>query len=165
MTDEEVRQQVERTDAFIAAFRELIASTVVDPASPCEAVCHRGLERIAATVDAVDYITYANLANINEAGLMLVIEVHLMCVGGPPPIGLSGRGGLPSRIPAGDRRGIEAAPAIRGRSLKTGSRGVLLLSRLTQPFRPIPSDVARSIGRGKMMVELLSPAILSSVPR
>ncbi len=59
MTDEEVRQQVERTDAFIAAFRELIASTVVDPASPCEAACHRGLERIAATVDAVDYVTFA----------------------------------------------------------------------------------------------------------
>ena len=31
MTDEEVRQQIERTDAFIAAFRELIASTVVVP--------------------------------------------------------------------------------------------------------------------------------------
>ena len=36
MRDEEVRQQVERTDAFIAAFRELIASTAVDPTSPCE---------------------------------------------------------------------------------------------------------------------------------
>jgi hypothetical protein len=34
MSDEEARQQVERTDAFIAAFRELIASTVVDPAKP-----------------------------------------------------------------------------------------------------------------------------------
>ena len=44
MTDEEVRQQVKRTDAFIAAFRELIASTVVDPASPCEAACCSWLE-------------------------------------------------------------------------------------------------------------------------
>jgi hypothetical protein len=89
MTDEEVRQQVERTDAFIAAFRELIASTVVDPTSLCEAACHRGLERIGATVDAVDYITYANLANINEAmrgGLMSAIEVRLMCVGGGPTL-------------------------------------------------------------------------------
>ncbi len=89
MTDEEARQQVERTDAFIADFRELIASTIVDPASPCEAACHRGLERIAATVDAVDYVSYANLANINEVmrgGLMLVIEVHLMCVGGGPTL-------------------------------------------------------------------------------
>ena len=39
MTDEEARQQVERTDAFIAAFRELIASTSVDPASP-SLPCH-----------------------------------------------------------------------------------------------------------------------------
>ena len=67
---------------------ELIASTAaaVDPTCPCEAACHRGLERIAATVD---YVTYANLANINEAmrgGLMSVIEVHLMCVGGGPTL-------------------------------------------------------------------------------
>ena len=89
MTDEEARQQVERTDAFIAAFRELIASTVVDPASPCEAACRRGLERIGATVDAVDYIAFANLANINAAmrgGLMSVIEVRLMCVGAGPKL-------------------------------------------------------------------------------
>src|SRR5262245_13370195 len=75
MTDEEARQQVERTDAFIAAFRELIASTVVDPASPCEVVCHRGLERIAATVDAVDYVTYANLANLNTALRGRLLEI------------------------------------------------------------------------------------------
>jgi hypothetical protein len=89
MSDEEARQQVERTDNFIAAFRELIASTVVDPASPCEAASYRGLERIGATVDAVDYITYANLANINEVmrgGLMSVREVRLMRVGGGPTL-------------------------------------------------------------------------------
>ena len=63
MTDEEVRQQVERTDAFIAAFCELIASTVVDPASPSRLPAIAGLERIAATVDAVDYVTFCNLAN------------------------------------------------------------------------------------------------------
>ena len=89
MTDEEVRQQVERTDAFIAAFRELIASTVVDPASPCEATCRSGLERIAATVDAVDYVTFCNLANLNavmRGGFMSVIEVRLMCVGAGPTL-------------------------------------------------------------------------------
>ena len=89
MTDEEVRQQVERTDAFIAAFRELIAPTVVDPASPCAVACRSGLERIAATVDAVDYVTYANLANINAAmrgGLLEVIEVNLLAVGGGPTL-------------------------------------------------------------------------------
>jgi len=89
MTDEEVRQQVERTDAFIAAFRELIASTVVDPASPCAAASYRGLERIATTVDAVNYVTFANLANLNTAlrgGLLDLIEVQLMCVGGGPTL-------------------------------------------------------------------------------
>jgi hypothetical protein len=89
MTDEEAQQQVERTDAFIAAFRELIASAAVDPASPCEAACYRGLERIAATVGAVDYITYANLANLNTAlrgGLLDLIEVQLKCVGGGPTL-------------------------------------------------------------------------------
>jgi hypothetical protein len=72
----------ERTDRFIADFRELIASTAVDPASPCEAACHRGLDRISATVDAVDYVTYANSANLNAAmrgTLLSLIEVRLMC--------------------------------------------------------------------------------------
>ncbi len=89
MTDEEVRQQVERTDAFIAAFRELIASTAVDPASPCEVACHRGLERIAATVAAVDYVVFCNLANVNAAmrgGLLDVLEVKLLCVGQGPTL-------------------------------------------------------------------------------
>ena len=38
---------------------------------------------------AVDYITYANLANINtvmRGGLMSLIEVKLMCVGGGPTL-------------------------------------------------------------------------------
>ena len=89
MTDEEVRQQVERTDAFIAAFRELVASTVVDPASPCAAACRGGLERIGATLDAVDYAVFCNLANVNEAmrGLLLdALEVQLMCVGQGPTL-------------------------------------------------------------------------------
>jgi hypothetical protein len=89
MTDEEVRQQVERTDAFIAAFRELIASTAVDPTSPCAVACRSGLERIADTVDAVDYVTFCNLANLNTAlrgGLLDLIEVQLKCVGGGPTL-------------------------------------------------------------------------------
>jgi hypothetical protein len=55
MTDVEVRQQVERTDRFISAFREMVAATAVDTASPCADYHHRGLEQIAATVDQVDY--------------------------------------------------------------------------------------------------------------
>ena len=77
----------EHTDAFIAEFRTLIAAIVVDPASPCAAETRNGLKRIAATVDGVDYITYANLANINtvlRGGLLSVIEVRLMCVGAGP---------------------------------------------------------------------------------
>lgn len=127
MPEEEAQQQIARTDAFIADFRELIASTVVDPASPCEAACRRGLERIGDTVDAVDYVTFANLANLNCGGLLDLIEVQLKCVGGGPDIGLSGRGGIPSRVPAGDRCGIKPAPAIRDRSMTIASRGVLLL--------------------------------------
>ena len=86
MTDIEVRQTVARTDRFIADFREMIAATAVDPASDAH---RRGLQRIAATVDQVDYIYFANLANINAAirgGLLEVIEVHLMCVGGGPTL-------------------------------------------------------------------------------
>ena len=89
MTNEEIRQQVERTNALIAEFRELIACTVVDPTSSCAAETRSGLERIAATVDGVDYIIYANLANINAAMrgcLLSVIEVRLMCVGGGPTL-------------------------------------------------------------------------------
>jgi hypothetical protein len=90
LTDEEFRQQIERTDRFIAAFRELIASTVVDPANPCEATCRSGLARIAATVGAVDYVTFVcNLANVNAAmrgGLLDVLGVQLMCVGQGPTL-------------------------------------------------------------------------------
>ena len=73
----------------VPAEAEMIASTVVDLTSPCEAACHRGLERIGATVDAVDYVTFANLANLNTAlrgGLLDLIEVQLKCVGGGPTL-------------------------------------------------------------------------------
>ena len=89
MTDEEARQQVKRTDAFITEFRALIAATIVDPSSSCADYKRRGLGRIAATVDAVDYVLYANLANINtvmRGGLMSLIEVKLMCAGGGPTL-------------------------------------------------------------------------------
>ena len=84
MTDEDARRQIERADAFIAAFRELIASTAVEPVRSNEAACRRGLTRLAESVDAVDYIIYCNLSNINAAmhGLLLdVIEVQLRLIG------------------------------------------------------------------------------------
>ena len=48
-----------------------------------------GLRRIADTLDAVPFVTFCNLANINTAmrgGLLDVIEVHLMCVGAGPTL-------------------------------------------------------------------------------
>jgi len=53
MTDDEARQQVQRADRFIADFREMIAATVVEPASLCAVDHRRGLRQIAATLDAV----------------------------------------------------------------------------------------------------------------
>ena len=78
MTDDEAR----RADRFIAVFREMIAATIVDPSSPCANEKRGGLQRIAATVDQVDYVHFANLANLNAAlrgGLMDLIEVRSMC--------------------------------------------------------------------------------------
>src|SRR6185295_12661946 len=117
MSDEEARQQVERTDNFIAAFRELIASTVVDPASPCEAASYRGLERIGATVDAgrLHHLRQPRKHQRGHARRAYVGEGSAPNARRRRPyIGLSGRDGILSRVPAGDRCGIEAAPAIRG---------------------------------------------------
>lgn len=89
MTDAEVAAQIERADRFIADVREMIAATVVDPASACADYQRRGLQRIADTVDAVPYLTMCNLSNLNTAlrgGLMDLIEVRLMCVGGGPTL-------------------------------------------------------------------------------
>jgi hypothetical protein len=89
MTDAEVATQIERANRFIADLRELVAATAVDPASPCADETRAGLKRIAATLDAVPYVTMCNLANINTAmcgGLLDVIEVSLMCVGGGPTL-------------------------------------------------------------------------------
>jgi hypothetical protein len=84
MTDVEIREQIERTDRFIADFREVVAATAVDPASDAH---RRGLRRIADTLDAVPFVMFCNLANIDAAmrgGLMEMIEVRLMCVGAGP---------------------------------------------------------------------------------
>jgi hypothetical protein len=89
MTDDEVRQQVERADCFIEQLRDAITATVVDPASLCADDQRRGLQRIAETLNAVPYVTMCNLSNLNTAlrgGLMDLIEVRLMCVGGGPTL-------------------------------------------------------------------------------
>ena len=87
MTDAQVAAQVERADRFIAEFREMIAASVVDPASACAGEHRRGLRRIADTVDAVPYVTMCKLSNLDAAlrgGVMEVIELRLMCVGAGP---------------------------------------------------------------------------------
>ncbi len=89
MADVQVAAQVERTDSFVAEFREMVAAAVVDTASPCADYHRRGLERIAATVGQVDYAFFSNLANINAAmrgGLLDLIEVRLLAVGGGPTL-------------------------------------------------------------------------------
>ena len=89
MTDAEVAAQIERPDRFIADFREMIAATVVDPASACADYQRRGLQRIADTLDAVPYVTFCNLATLNAAmrgELLDLIEVRLMCVGAGPTL-------------------------------------------------------------------------------
>lgn len=89
MTDDEVRQQVERADCFIEQLRDAITATVVDPASPCADAHCRGLQRIAATLDAVPFVTMCNLANLDKAmrgGLLDLIEVGLLAVGAGPTL-------------------------------------------------------------------------------
>jgi len=49
MTDAEVADQIDRADRFIADFREMVATTAVDPASQCADAQRSGLQRIAAT--------------------------------------------------------------------------------------------------------------------
>jgi hypothetical protein len=89
MTDAEVADQIERADRFIVDFRAMIAATVVDPASPCADYQRRGLRRIADTLDAVPYVTFCNLANLNAAmrgGVLDLIEVRLLAVGAGPTL-------------------------------------------------------------------------------
>jgi hypothetical protein len=118
MTDAEVADQIDRADRFIEQLRDAIAATVVDPDSPCADYKRRGLRRIAATLDAVPFVTVCNLANLNTAmrgGLMDLIEVNRgasdVCRWWPD-IGLSGRSGVPHRVPADDRHGPSAAAQL-----------------------------------------------------
>ena len=89
MTDAEVADQIERADRFIDQLREMIAATVVDPASACADYQRRGHRRIADTLNAVPYVTFCNLSSLDAAlrgGLLSMIEVQLMCVGAGPTL-------------------------------------------------------------------------------
>ena len=54
-------QQVERADRFAASFRELVAAAI--PTSEAQRL---GLQRIAATVDQVPFLTWCNLSNLTR---------------------------------------------------------------------------------------------------
>jgi hypothetical protein len=89
MTDAEVRAQVERTEAFISQFIEMVAEAIVDPAGSPVGQHGQALQRIAATVDRVEFVTFANLANLNAAmggHFMSVIELYLQCAGLGPTL-------------------------------------------------------------------------------
>jgi hypothetical protein len=89
MTDAEVADQIERADCFIEQLLAAITATVIDPASLCADAQRGGLQRIAATLDAVPFVTMCNLANLDKAmrgGLMQIIEVHLLAVGRGPAL-------------------------------------------------------------------------------
>lgn len=89
MSDAEVQEQVERADYFREALRDAIRETIVNSSSLSADAQRQGLRRIAETLDAVPFVTLANLSNINAAmrgGLLPVIEVHLMAVGGGPTL-------------------------------------------------------------------------------
>ena len=89
MTDAEVAAQINVADALIAELREMVAATVVVPASACADAQRRGLQRIADTLDAVPYVTMCNLANLNAAlrgGVLYLIELRLLAVGVGPTL-------------------------------------------------------------------------------
>jgi hypothetical protein len=95
MTDTEITAAVERTDAFIERLRAAISEAVaaVNPHSPCADEARAGLARISTTLDAVPYVTLANLATLDFAmknrvgsGLMSLVEARLMSVGGGPSL-------------------------------------------------------------------------------
>ena len=94
MTDAEVAAQIERADRFIADFREMVAATEVDPRSLCADEQARGLARIAGTIEAVPFVTWCNLSNLdivwrnrmNGETFLSVIEVYLMGAGCGPTL-------------------------------------------------------------------------------
>jgi hypothetical protein len=92
MTDQEVREQVERAEAFIAQFREAVADAIADPAFDLEqhGEC---LRRISDTLDQVPFVTFCNLSNLDAAWrnrlhmpFMSVVEAYLMMAGGGPTL-------------------------------------------------------------------------------
>ena len=115
MTDTEVADQIARADRFIADFREMIAATVVDPASASADYQRRGLRRIADTLDAVPYVTFCNLANLDAAlrgGLNGPDRATVVVCRCWPDTGLRERDSISRRVRPRDREGAQAATAM-----------------------------------------------------
>ena len=109
MNDAELADQIDRAYRFIGRLSDAIAATAADPASLCADARRRGLQRIAATLDAVPFVTMCNLANFDKAmrgGLMQIVEVHLLAVGGGPALDYADATAFLA--------GFEAAAAMRG---------------------------------------------------
>ena len=113
MTDGEVASDRPRR-LLHRATGDAITATVVDPASLCADDQRRGLQRIAATLDAVPYVTMCNLANFNAAmrgELLDLIEVGLLGRWWPYSR-LCRRDGVPRRVRDRDREGAQTAAAM-----------------------------------------------------
>jgi hypothetical protein len=84
MSDDEVAAQIERADRFTSDLCELLAATVIT--SDAQRLV---IDRIAGTLDAVPYVTWCNVANLNAAlrgEVLSMIELRLRCVGGGPAL-------------------------------------------------------------------------------
>ena len=94
MNDAELADQIDRAYRFIGRSSDAIAATAADPASLCADARRRGLQRIAATLDAVPFVTMCNLSNLDAAWrnrmngmkFMPVIETYLLTVGLGPTL-------------------------------------------------------------------------------
>jgi hypothetical protein len=79
MIDARVAAQIARTDVFVVEFREMVAATAVDPASPSADARRRGLERIAATLDAVPAISRLGLSPCRQRETNAPFESEIPC--------------------------------------------------------------------------------------
>ena len=73
---------------FIEQLRDAIAEAIANPVNTIDQH-DQCLERIAATLEAVPFVTMCNLANLDVAlrgGLLDLLELRLTCVGAGPTL-------------------------------------------------------------------------------
>ena len=141
MTDVEVSEgeaaaQIQRAAHFIAQLRQAIAATEVDPKTAYADDKRQGLERIAATVDAVPFGTMCNELQrengrrIDEANLRASNVRRCW-----PDNGSHRRYGFPRCVPADDRLGAGAAAAMRAKAVRDVSHVAGLAKLLCKAYR------------------------------